>query len=229
MKALPWIFALLPIVAEPWPWDLGTLVPSDTSDVRPPPPFPFCCSADLLVLVTGILAGTGLWCTLVHWYHWYQWGEAPSGIWFALWPSVLVLFVALICLTGLCCCLWMLVWSELIVAMNWFLSACLTLVVSVVGFWFVLLAVCCLSLLAVMLIHLCGLLLSCTGILVATPVLYVCTCTPAAYTMMAVWLYQLLVQPWTLLCYCCLWSVAWLVLDLSNGVLWFGLSKCGQL
>jgi hypothetical protein len=124
----------LPIVAEPWPGDLGTLVPSGTSDVRPPPPFPFCCSANLLVLVTGILAGTGLWCTLVHWYHWYQWGEAPSGIWFALWPYVLVLFVALICLTGLCCCLWMLVWSELIVAMNWFLSACLTLAVSVVGF-----------------------------------------------------------------------------------------------
>jgi hypothetical protein len=58
----------------------------------------------------------------------------------------------------------------------------------------VLLAVCCLSLLAIVLIHLCGLLLSCTGILVATPVLYVCTCTPVAYTMMVVWLYQLLVH-----------------------------------
>jgi hypothetical protein len=55
---------------------------------------------------------------------------------------------------------------------------------------FVIWAVCWLSLLAVVLIHLGCLLLSCTGIPVATPVLYVCTCTPVAYTMMAVWLYQ---------------------------------------
>jgi hypothetical protein len=37
---------------------------------------------------------------------------------------------------------------------------------------------CWLSLLAIVLIHLCGLLLSCAGMPVATPVRYVCTGTP---------------------------------------------------
>jgi hypothetical protein len=73
-----------------------------------------------------------------------------------------------------------------------------------VGSDFVIWTVCWLFLSVVVLIHLGRLWLSCTGIPVATPVLYVCICTLVAYTVMAVWLYQLLVQPWTLLCYYCL-------------------------
>jgi hypothetical protein len=44
------------------------------------------------------------------------------------------------------------------------------------------------------------LLLSCASVLVAVSVLYVCVSTPYCLYHDAVRLYQLLVQPWTLLC-----------------------------
>jgi hypothetical protein len=45
------------------------------------------------------------------------------------------------------------------------------------------------------------LLLSCASVLVAASVLYVCVSTPYCLYHDAVRLYQLLVQPWTLLCW----------------------------